>query len=112
LKSPNSNQGGYIVSDNRTPKPENVDYFRIPRPLWRRVRRLLPQEKPKPRGGRRCADERAILNGIWYVLWTGCQWKAVHRDWFGVCSSTLHQRFQQWQRSGIFLKLMVLLVRF
>jgi Transposase DDE domain. len=53
-----------------------------------------------------------VLNGIWYVLWTGCQWKAVHRDWFGVCSSTLHQRFQEWQRSGIFLKLMMLLVRF
>jgi putative transposase len=52
------------------------------------------------------------MNGIWYVLWTGCQWKAVHRDWFGVCSSTLHQRFQEWQRAGIFLKLMVLLVKF
>jgi hypothetical protein len=20
------------------------------------------------------------------VLWTGCQWKALHREWFGVSS--------------------------
>ena len=109
---PNIKQSGYIVSDNRIPKPENVDYFRIPRPLWRRLRRLLPKGKQKMHSGRPRADDRAVVNGIWYVLWTGCQWKAVHRDWFGVCSSTLHQRFQEWQRSGLFLKLMMLLVRF
>jgi putative transposase len=57
-------------------------------------------------------DNRAVMNGIWYVLWTGCQWKAIRREWFGVCSSTLHRRFQEWQRSGVFLKLMTLLVRF
>jgi len=93
-------------------KPKNVDYFRIPRPLWRRIRRLLPKPKPHPRGGRPPADNRAIVNGIWYVLWTGCQWKAVHRNWFGVCSSVLHERFQHWQQQGIFLKLLMLMVRF
>lgn len=100
------------MKDNVTAKPKNVDYFCVPRPLWRRIRRLLPQPKPRPRGGRPPADNRAIVNGIWYVLWTGCQWKAVHRDWFGVCSSVLHERFQTWQRSGIFLKLLRLMVRF
>jgi putative transposase len=49
---------------------------------------------------------------MWYVMWTGCQWKAVKREWFGVCSSTLHQRFQEWQRAGIFLRVMMLMVRF
>lgn len=100
------------MQDNPTTKPKNVDYFRVPRPLWRCVRRLLPQAKPHPRGGRPAADNRAVLNGIWYILWTGCQWKAVHRDWFGVCSSTLHQRFQEWQQAGIFEKVMQLMVRF
>lgn len=100
------------MDNNPTPKPKNVDYFRVPRPLWRRIRRLLPKPKPRPRGGRPPADNRAIVNGIWYVLWTGCQWKAVHRDWFGVSSSVLHERFQDWQRQGIFLKLMLLMVRF
>jgi putative transposase len=52
------------------------------------------------------------LNGIWYVLWTGCQWKAVHKDWFGVCSSTLHARFQTWQQNGTFARMMQIMVRF
>src|SRR5215211_872873 len=40
-----------------------------------------------------------------YVLWTGCQWKALHRDWFGVSSSVVHERFQRWRGAGIFEKL-------
>lgn len=100
------------MANNATTKPKNVDYFHVPRPLWHRIRRLLPKEPPKPKGGRPRADARAILNGIWYVQWTGCQWKAVHRDWFGVCSSTLHERFQEWQRQGIFLKIMVMMLKF
>lgn len=36
----------------------------------------------------------------------------MHRDWFGVCSSTLHERFQDWQRRGIFLKIMVMMLKF
>jgi putative transposase len=100
------------MSDNPTEKPKNVDYFRVPRPLWRFVGRVLPKPKRHRRGGRPAADPRAVLNGIWYVLWTGCQWKAVHRDWFGVCSSTLHERFQTWQQAGVFQKVMTRLVRF
>lgn len=46
------------------------------------------------------------------MLWTGCQWKAVHKDWFGVCSSTLHQRFQTWQQQGIFERIMRIMVKF
>jgi len=97
---------------NPIEKPKNVDYFRMPRSLWRCVRRLLPKPVPRPNGGRPPADNRAVVNGIWYILWTGCQWKAVHKDWFGVCSSTLHERFQTWQQAGIFQKVMTRMVRF
>src|SRR5919199_4474077 len=93
-------------------KPATIDYFCVPRPLWRRCKRLLPKP-PKHHGpGRHRADPRAVLNGIWYVLWTGCQWKAVHRDWFGVSSSTIHERFQSWRRMGIFEKLMKKMVEY
>ena len=93
-------------------KPANVDYFRVPRPLWRKIKRLLPKA-PAHRGpGRPPADTRAIMNGIWYVLWTGCQWKAVHRSWFGVASSVIHDRFQKWQQEGRFAKIMEVLLRF
>jgi hypothetical protein len=63
-----------------------VDYFNLPRPLWRKLKKCLPKNKRKipTKGGRPRASDRAVINAIWYVLWTGCQWKAIHRDWFGV----------------------------
>lgn len=51
------------------------------------------------------------MNAIWYVLWTGCQWKALHRSWFGVSSSVVHARFQMWREAGVFAKLMRRLVK-
>jgi putative transposase len=88
-----------------TPK---VDYFRMPRPLWRKLKKYLPNKKKRknPSGGRPRASERAVANALWYVLWTGCQWKAIHRDWFGVSSSVVHERFQEWRHRGILEKLM------
>ena len=100
------------MSHNATPKPKSVDYFRVPRPLWRKIKKVLPKPPKKGGPGRPRADNRAVLNGIWYVLWTGCQWKAVHRDWFGVCSSTLHERFQTWQHQGVFDTVMQIMVKF
>jgi putative transposase len=85
-----------------------VDYFRLPRPLWRKLKKHLPRKKRNnsKRGGRPRVSDRAVANAIWYVLWTGCQWKAVHRDWFGVSASVVHERFQKWRRMGLFQKLM------
>lgn len=100
------------MSKDSTQKPKNVDYFQVPRPLWRKIKKVLPKPAQQRGPGRPPADNRAVLNGIWYVLWTGCQWKAVHKDWFGVCSSTLHERFQTWQRQGVFAQIMRLMVKF
>ena len=48
--------------------------------------------------------DRTCANGIFYVLRTGCQWKAL--DSTGICSgSTAHLRFQEWVAAGVFLKL-------
>jgi putative transposase len=90
-----------------------VDYFRLPRPLWRKLKKCLPKKSKKTnRGGRPRASDRAVINGIWYVLWTGCQWKALHRDWFGVSSSVIHERFQRWRQMGIFEKLLKRMVEY
>ena len=86
-----------------------VDYFRLPRPLWRKLKKHLPRKKSnnsKKRGGRPRVPDRAVANAIWYVLWTGCQWKALHREWFGVSASVVHECFQRWRRMGLFEKLM------
>jgi putative transposase len=85
-----------------------VNYFRLPRPLWRKLKKHLPKKRNNnsKRGGRPRVSDRAVANAIWYVLWTGCQWKAIHREWFGVSSSVVHERFQRWRQRGIFEKLM------
>ena len=45
---------------------------------WRLVEPLIP---PARRGGRRRSiNVREMLNAIFYVLWTGCQWKALPKD--------------------------------
>jgi putative transposase len=95
-----------------TSKPKNVDYFQLPEEMWQRIKHLIPTPAQGKRPGRPRADDRAALNGIWYVLWTGCQWKAVHRNWFGVCSSVIHERFQTWQAAGVFDAMLVEMVAF
>ena len=88
-----------------------VTYLEVPRGLWRVVKKWLPKVR-HGQVGRPRADNRRVLNAIWYVLWSGCQWKAVHKSWFGVCSTTIHARFQEWQRAGIFKRMMRALVRY
>jgi transposase len=94
------------MSEYASTKPKNVDYFKVPEELWKTVKRFLPPQAKGKGPGRPRADDRAALNGIWYVLWTGCQWKAIHRDWFGVSSSVIHERFQTWREMGIFATVM------
>jgi putative transposase len=73
--------------------------------LWERIKPLLPEHKNAHRfgGGRPRKDDRTCLDGILFVLRTGCQWKALSAT--GICpSSTAHDRFQEWVRAGVFLK--------
>ena len=45
---------------------------------WALVEPLI---RPAKRGGRpRSVNVREVLNAIFYVLWTGCQWKALPKD--------------------------------
>jgi len=67
--------------------------------------------KTKRRRSPRVQD-RDLINDIWYVLWTECQWKAVKQEWFHVSSSTLHERFQTWTQAGVSEKLFKSIVRF
>ena len=42
---------------------------------------MEPMIPPGRHGGRkRSVNVREVLNGIFYVLWTGCQWKALPKD--------------------------------
>lgn len=82
--------------------------WRLPDDLWQAVRPVLGPEKSIGTIGRPSIPYRTILDGILWVLRTGCQWKAVPKE-FGS-GSTLHRRFQQWTTLGAFLKLWQLML--
>jgi transposase len=84
-------------------KPAVDDGWRIPDELWARIEPLLPPKEPQPKGGRPWIPDRQAMDGIFYVLRTGCQWKALPRT-IGA-ASTVHDRFQQWVKAGVFRRL-------
>ena len=79
--------------------------------FWAKVEPLIPvvtrpagrQYRRKPGAGRLPMPARQIFSAIVYVLRTGCQWKALPRE-FGS-SSAVHTHFQRWQKDGFFLRL-------
>lgn len=81
--------------------------FTISDTLWERLQPLLPVHTPKPHPlgcHRPRVPDREALNAIFFVLRTGCQWKAL--DATGLCKgSTAHSRFQQWVAAGVFARL-------
>ncbi len=74
--------------------------FQIPDELWEKIVSLLPPEKSKVKPGRPRMEDRKAMNAIFYVLRTGIHWKALPRS-LGA-SSTVHDRFQEWQKAGVF----------
>ena len=63
---------------------------------WAHVGPLIP---PAKRGGnRRRVDERGIVDGLMYVLSTGCQWRAIPKDL--PARSTLYDYLDLWQWDG------------
>jgi transposase len=78
--------------------------------LWKRVAPLIPEKKReegkeykrKPGGGRKPADPRKVFEAIVFVLRTGIQWKALPKEAFGVCPSSVHSYFSQWAKEGFF----------
>ena len=84
-------------------KPEIDDGWRISDELWEQLEPLLPAKKPQPKGGRPWTSDRQAMDGIFYVLRTGCQWKALPRA-LGA-ASTVHDRYQLWVEAGVFRRL-------
>jgi transposase len=63
---------------------------------WSLIKRLIPRAK---RGGnKRTVDVREVVNGLMYVLSTGCQWAAIPKDL--PPRSTVNFYFKRWQHDG------------
>ena len=63
---------------------------------WKLIKPLIPPAKP---GGRpRKVDMREIINGIMYVLRSGCAWRMIPHDlpvW-----STVYDYFRKFRKTG------------
>lgn len=91
---------------NRTANNKTTTGFRVSNELWSVLALILPEHVNTHRfgGGRPRVPDRQCADGIFYVLRTGCQWKAL--DATDLCSgSTAHTRFQEWVTDGVFLRL-------
>ena len=80
--------------------------WRIPDDLWREIEWLLPRHENTHRfgGGRPRKDDRVCMDAIFFVLRTGCQWKALDATQF-CPGSTAHDRFQEWVADGVFFEM-------
>lgn len=68
--------------------------------LWLSCRLPLATEKR----GRPPGNNRAVVEGIFWVAWSGQPWRdlpACYGKW-----SSVYRRFQRWSRSGVFSGLM------
>jgi transposase len=83
----------------------NRDKLRYPSDLtdeeWGHIEPLIP---PAKRGGRRRKVEvRDVLNGIMYVLSTGCQWRYIPKDL--PPKSTVFHYLDLWNYDGTLLRI-------
>ena len=83
------NRGRYDRSKLRYPSDLTDDEWALVKPLI----------APAKRGGnKRHVDERAIVDGLMYILSTGCQWRALPKDL--PPRSTVHDYFDLWSWDG------------
>jgi hypothetical protein len=67
-------------------KNKQLTILNITDELWNEIKSIFPKEKPlKTVGSRPIIPYRKVIDGIIYVLRTGCQWKnATQRIRIGV----------------------------
>ncbi len=78
-------------------------FHQIPDALWERIDLVIPIYQSSCKGGRSRLRMRDVATGILYVLATGCQWKAMPKQ-FGS-GSAIHAYFQEWVELGVFEEL-------
>jgi len=68
---------------------------------WEFIKQHLP---PQPIVGRKRADDRKTINGILYVLTTGCRWHDMPRRYGAY--QTAWRRLKWWSKEGVWNKIL------
>ena len=72
---------------------------------------LLPQVKRNPRyPGRPRLDDRKVLNGILFVLYTGIRWEFLPQELSFGSGMTCWRRLRDWNEAGVWQRLHELLL--
>jgi transposase len=74
----------------------------VPDELWARIEPLLPQVKRRYRHpGRKRLDDRKVLSGILFVLYTGIPWEFLPQDLGFGSGMTCWRRLRDWHEAGV-----------
>lgn len=77
---------------------------------WKLIEPLLPSPRRRHCSrGRPACDDRAVLNGILWVLLTGATWMDLPTRY--PSRATCHRRFQKWCRDGTLKRIFQALVK-
>ena len=90
-------------------KNKHPTILKIPDRLWDEIKSILPKDKPLKTVGRTIIPYRKVIDGIIYVLRTGCQWKILPKEYWS--GSACHRRFQKWNSADIFKKVWIKLLK-
>ena len=66
---------------------------------WRKIEPLLPAFKRSGRGGPKPVDNRAVFEGILWVLRSGARWKDLPKEY--PSASTCWRRLRDWEEQGV-----------
>ncbi len=81
--------------------PENPYEINLSDAEWDHLKHLIPGPKP---GGRPASwSQRSVLNGIFYLLRSGCPWRMMPREY--PPWQTLYRYFRAWQHTGVWEKI-------
>jgi transposase len=66
--------------------------------MWAVLAPLMPVRDPRTGGAARTYDDRLVLDGIMFVLRSGCQWRMIPRDLLPWDAA--YRWYRQWSRDG------------
>ena len=78
-----------------------MEFEELSNEQWKYIKPFIP---PQPITGRKRADDRKVINGILFVLITGCRWGDMPR--FYGSSVTAWRRLKWWSEEGIWNQIM------